>query len=99
VGSADLFKSCLAGLGAALACLGADPAVLVHVDMALALVAATTARLSADLNGGSKNLDIGACAPGRHCSGCRTDIGAVQVQPDALPEIGNHVFRQTRVSA
>ncbi|WP_281827450.1 hypothetical protein [Jannaschia rubra] len=73
--------------------------MLVLFGMTLALVAASAASFGAGLYRRPKNLDIGAGASGGHCSGCRTDIGAVEVQPDALPELGHHFFRQAGVSA
>jgi hypothetical protein len=89
----------LAGLSATFAGLGADPAVLVLLGVTLAFFATPAARFTACLDHCSKNLNIRSGSPGRHRTGCRTDVGAIQVQPDALPELGHHIFSQARVSA
>ncbi|MEO1819778.1 hypothetical protein [Pseudomonas sp.] len=95
----DFVQRRFAGLRAAFAGLGADPAVLVLLGVTLAFVAAPAARIIAGLDHCSKNLNIRSGAPGRHRSGCRTNVGAIEIQPDALPELRNHIFRQARVSA
>lgn len=95
----DLVQRGLAGLSAAFAGVGADPAVLMLLGVSPAFVAAPAARFTAGLDHCSKNFNIRSGSPRRHCSGCRTDVGAIEIQPDALPELGHHIFSQARVSA
>jgi hypothetical protein len=98
-GLVDLLESGLTCIGAALARLGAYAAVLVFSRMPLALLPAFLARLRASLDHSTENLDIGSRAPRRHRARRRADIGAVQVEPDALPQLVNHRFREARIRA
>jgi hypothetical protein len=53
-----LRKSELAGIGAALAGFGANPAVLMHLGVLLAFLAAGAACLHAGLDGGAEHIHI-----------------------------------------
>jgi hypothetical protein len=93
----DFFKSCLTDFGAALARFSADPAVLVLIGVAAALVTASPTRFGAGPDSSSKSFDIGSGAPGGHRSRGCANVGAVEIEANALPEIGDHLFRQARI--
>jgi hypothetical protein len=97
--SAHIFQSRLTCIGAAIARVGADPAVLVLSGMAFAFFTASPTCLCTGLDRSPQNLDVGSCTPGRHRSRCSADVGAIEVQPDALPEFVDHLFRQAGVGA
>jgi predicted metal-binding membrane protein len=77
-----------AGLFAASACLGADPAMGVHPGVPLALVAAAPADRHACLK--QRLGDVGGVVSGTagDLGGNGADVGAVQAQPDAPDHLG-----------
>jgi len=73
-----------AGLHAALTGLGANTAMFVHAGVALAFLAAESARGAAGIEHASDYFFIGPGAPRRNASGDVADVGAVQVHSYAL---------------
>src|SRR3954471_5665787 len=88
-----------AGLLAASAGLGADAAVLVHGRMTRALVAAGLAGGGAGFEHRSGQVRVVAGVPGEDPAHGVTDVGAVEIRADALPEFGDHVLAQACVGA
>jgi hypothetical protein len=84
---------------AALALLGTDAAVLVHIDVARALLGAGGARLTADLELRLRHWRVVLGLPGKHSARSRADVGAVEVQPDALSELGDAILGKAGVGA
>src|SRR5215471_19360251 len=77
-----------AGLLAAAAGLGTDPAVGVVLGVPLALVTAALADGYARLQQRPGHGGVGICLTAYHPEGGGTDIGAIQAQPDALDHLG-----------
>ena len=88
-----------AGLLATAAGFGADAAVFMHVGVGFALCGAACAGDTAGLQEGSGDVGVVAGMPGQHCAGGGADVGAVQVGPDALRQLGNHVLAEAGVGA
>ena len=83
------------GIQELLAGLLADPAVLVHPGMPLALIAAAPADGYAGLQQRPRDVGVVLGLAARYRCGGRADIGAVQAQPDALDHFGQ-VLRTLR---
>src|SRR3954451_17726192 len=97
--SAEGAEQIAASLLAAAADLGADPAVLVHVGVPLALVAARLARGGARLEDHAGDVRVVTGVPRQHPSGRLAHVGAVEARADALPEIGDHLLAEIGVGA
>jgi hypothetical protein len=95
--SMERLKSGLAGLFAAPAGLRADPAVLVLARVTLAFLGAEAAGLLTRAQNALDDRLVGACPPRSDVPGRRTDVGAVQVQTDALGELCDHLLAQAGV--
>ena len=87
----------LAGLLAVSAGLGADLAVLVHLGVAVALIAAALARLGADLQHRLGQIGVVARVPRQHPARHVADVGAVEVGADALAQLIDHVLAQAGI--
>lgn len=88
-----------AGVLAPAAGLGAETAVFVHPGVLVALGSAGGARVGTDFQ---HALDDGLVSPrpaGPDRARSRTDVGAVQVEPNALDQIGDHGLAETGVGA
>lgn len=98
--SGQLPHQLVAGLLAAAACFGADAAVL-HAMLAvlIALVAADLAGRCAGFEGGADHLRLRGRLPGDDPAGGVTDIGAVQVEPDAAVEHLRFLLAEAGVGA
>jgi hypothetical protein len=86
-----------AGLLAAPAGLPADPAVLVHPGVPLALVAAAFADGHAGLQQRPGDVGVVGRLSACHSDGGGADIGAVQAQPDARDHLGQVLRAQVGV--
>ncbi|MFC3169406.1 hypothetical protein [Paracoccus fontiphilus] len=73
--------------------------MLMHVCVLPAFLRAMLACRGASLDGGPKNLHVRPCATRSHGPRCCADIGTVEVQPDALPELIDHWLGQTGIGA
>jgi len=73
--------------------------VLVHVLVPLALLGTLTADGRTRLQDGPLDQGVGLGEPGQHRPGGGAHVGTIQVGPDALPQVGDHVLGQTRVGA
>jgi hypothetical protein len=73
---------------------------MLHVlRMALALVTADTTRVGARLNNDPRDCRLKSNLPTDDIPGCCTDIGAVEVQPDAPREHLDILLAEARVRA
>jgi hypothetical protein len=97
--STDVAHRLLAGLLAATTSLSADPAVLVVPGMALALLPANLAGGRADLKHLPQNLFIRSRAPRRQGAGGGTNIRAIEIEPDALLQLLDHLLGQAGIGA
>jgi hypothetical protein len=97
--SADVPHRLLAGLVALVANFSANTAVLVLPRVALALLSAHLAGGGAELKHLPQDLFIGAGAPRRERAGGSTYIGTVEVEPDALLELLDHLLGEAGIGA
>jgi len=67
--------------------------------MPLTLVAANAASHGAYVQHPANDFVVGPCSARRDAAGDITDIGAIQVQPDALDQVLHHILSQTGVGA
>src|SRR4029453_2262857 len=88
-----------AGLLATAAGFGADAAMLMHAGVGFAFCGAACAGDTAGLQEGSGDVGVVAGVPGQHRAGRAADVGAVQVGPDALRQLRNHVLAEAGVGA
>jgi hypothetical protein len=84
---------------ASFAGIGANPAVLVHLGMPAAFRFASAAGLCARRHQLMHDGHVGAAEPRCHRAGRRTYIGAVEIEPYALDEIGDTSFGEACVGA
>jgi hypothetical protein len=99
VRSAEAGEQRVAGLFAALAHLSADPAVLVHAGVSLALVPTGPAGHRTCLEHRAGDFGVIAGVTGQHLAGGKADVRAVEVAADALAQLRDHLLRQARVGA
>src|ERR1051326_8607571 len=97
--SAEGGDQLLAGLLTTSARLRADPAVLVHPGVPLALVSAGPAGGYAGLEHGAGQVGVVAGMPGQHPAGGVADVSAVQAGADALDQAGDPGLAQARIGA
>src|SRR5690606_7478631 len=91
---------CLAaGLLTALARLGTNTAVLVHVGVVRAFAATRRTGGAARLDEGSYGRSVGFDLTAEYRRGGLAQVGAVQVETDAAAELGDHVFGEASVGA
>jgi hypothetical protein len=81
------------------ACLSADRAVLVLLGVPLAFVSTGAAGQSAGFEHRAQRGFIAAGAAGRHRASGPAGVGTVQVQPDALGQLLDHVLTKAGVGA
>jgi hypothetical protein len=98
-GVAHRLHHILARIMASLAHLGADAAVLVHRGMAAAFFGAGATHLRASRKLRLQRLRPLAAEAQQHRPGGVADIGAVEVEPDALREPLHMLFGKTGVGA
>jgi hypothetical protein len=89
----------LTGLHAALASLGADPAMFVFAGVTPALIAAKTARNGANVEHAADHLLIRPGSAGRETARYGANVGAIKVEADALREFPHTFLSQARVGA
>src|SRR6185312_4117210 len=89
----------LAGLHAAAAAFGADAAMFMHGRVRLALLGAQLAGGGADAEHAAHHFVIGTGAACHDPAGDVANIGAIEIQPDALGELLHHALRQAGVGA
>ena len=89
----------VAGLLAAAAGLSTDPAMLMHLGMPLALIAAAPAGCHAGLQLRSGHIGVVVGLAAHHPQRGRAHIGAVQAQADALGQLSHILLRQAVVGA
>lgn len=99
VNAADRLNGLLAGLFAATARFCTDAAVLMLGRMTLALLGAQAACNAARFENGNQRALVAACPAGRNASCGVADIGAVEIEPDALTQHLDFLFSEARVSA
>src|SRR5215207_615523 len=87
----------LAGLHAAAAAFRADAAMFMHGRVLLALLRAKPAGGGADAEHAAHHFVIGTCPPGHDAAGDVADVGAIEVQADALGQLLHHALRQAGV--
>src|SRR6266511_2399170 len=97
--SPDRCQHLLADLLASTAHLGAHAAMLMHLRVSLTLVTAYLARLRARLYDRSGQVPVVPGLPGEQPGRRLAHVGAVQVQPRALDQVGDHLLAQVRVRA
>jgi hypothetical protein len=86
-----------AGLLAAPALRGAEPAVLVVLGVALALLATGAAGRGTRLDRGTKDGGVGRDLADHHASGGHAHVGAVEAEADAAPHVLHVALGQVRV--
>src|SRR6476659_9756878 len=89
----------LAGLHAATAAFGADAAMFMHGCVPLALLGAQPAGGGADAEHASHHFVIETCPAGQDATGDVADVGAIEIQADALGQLVHHALRQAGVGA
>jgi len=89
----------LTGLHAAAAAFGADTAMFMHAGVLLTLVGATAAGGGAHAEHPAHDFVVRARAAGRDAAHDVADVGAIQVQTDALGQFLHHAFGQAGVGA
>ena len=87
------------GLLAATAGLRAKAAVLVHARVPLAFLRTERASLGASLQSGENDLLVAAGPARANRTRGHADVGAVEVEADALPKLSYHVLGQAGVGA
>ncbi|HVD52664.1 MAG TPA: hypothetical protein VNC13_00645 [Propionibacteriaceae bacterium] len=97
--SAETAQQVGAGLLATAAGFGADAAMLMHAGVGFAFCGAACAGDTAGLQEGSGDVGVVAGVPGQHRAGRGADVSAVQVGPDALRQLGDHVLAEAGVGA
>ena len=97
--STDRLSGFVASLFAASAMLGADAAVLVHAGVLLALLGADATRHDTGLHRSDDDLLVAAGSAGTDGAGREAQIGAIEVQSDALPQLVDHVLGEASVCA
>ena len=95
----ELLHEVVTRLFAAAARLHADFTVFVHLGVLLALVAAELAGGSARLELRFEERHLGLRLPREDARGGLANVGAIQVQADAVAQVGDHLFRKTGVGA
>lgn len=95
---AEASRHAARGLAAA-AGFGADPAMLMHVGMPLALLGADTAGQFARGKLGDDHGFIAAGAAGSDVGRCGADVSAIEIDTDALTKLGDHILTEARVGA
>lgn len=98
-GSPHVPHRLLAGLLATAARAGANAAVLVLPRVAPALLSAQLAGGRAKLKHLPQDLLIGARPPRRQGAGGGAHVRAVEIEPDALPELLDHFLSQAGIGA
>jgi hypothetical protein len=76
---------------------GADSAMLVHGRVALAFLSASAASKLAQFERHTQHGLVAAGSTGGQCAGGRANIGAVQIESNALSQPLNHLLRQTGI--
>ena len=71
----------------------------VHASMAFAFLGAERTSLRARLQRGDDHLLVASGPASSDAARSYADVGAVEVQPDALPKVSNHLLGQACVSA
>ncbi len=94
---ADIRKRLSARLLAAMACFGAGAAMPMSIGVLRAFIAARLAGDRASLDHAPEDLHVRAGSAGRKRAGCRTDIGAIEIEADALPELVDTALRQAGI--
>src|SRR5699024_338237 len=97
--SADGREELGAGGLAVPARLGADAAVLVHARVLLALITTRPAGGDAGLEVGPGDVGVVTGVAGQDPRRGRAAVGAVEVGPDALAQVRDHLLAQARVRA
>ena len=82
-----------------MAVFSADAAMLVRARMLPAFLRAQPAGDGAGLKSRDQRLLIAAGAAGAERTCRQADVGAVEVQTNALAKLRDHLFRQTGISA
>lgn len=95
----DRLDGIVAGLFAATAMFRADAAVLMHARVLLAFLRTACARNGAGLQRRHNYRLVTASAASTEGARRQANVGAVKVEPDALPQLGNHFLRHTSISA
>ncbi len=98
-GSVNRADGLSAGLLAASAGVGADLAVLVHFGVARTFLGAEFAGGRARLDHLAQQILIRPGATGSQTSRHLAYVGAIHVEPDALPELIDHLLGQAGVGA
>ena len=73
--------------------------MFVLARVASALFRALAAGLSACVQHRFQQNLTSACAPGREGAGCRADVRAIEIEPDALCELLDCLFTKTGICA
>ena len=92
-GSANGAEEVAAGLFATTAGVSTQLAVLVHVGVSLAVFGASSARGTAGLEQLGDHGQVAARSATQDGSGGDADIGAVEIGTDAVPQVGNRLYR------
>jgi hypothetical protein len=88
-----------AGLHAFPAGVGADSAMFMLLRVTLAFLSAQTAGGSASIQHPPEDFLVGTGPARRDASGHVADIGAIEIEPDTLPQILDHLLRKTGIRA
>lgn len=97
--ASDVIHGRFARLLTAAAFLRANSAVLVLARVALAFFRARAACERADFECGLQHRLVRARAPRGQRARRDAEVGAIHVEPDALPKVLHHFLRKTRICA
>jgi hypothetical protein len=78
---------------------GADAAMFMHARVLLTLVGTCLTTDSAGMHHSNDNLFVAAGAANTDCTCCQANIGAVEIEPNALAQPVNRVFCEAGVGA
>lgn len=79
--------------------IGTNCAVFVLLRMAVTFVATNPTGLPTGFEHCAKEHFVASRSTRRHRTGCSTGIGTVQIEPDALGQLLDHLLAQARVGA
>jgi hypothetical protein len=99
MGKSNRANGALAGLLAAAADLGADAAMFMMLSVPVAFIRAQAAGKGAGFEHRAEELFVGTGPPGRSRSGSEADVGAIQIEPNALAQRRDIALDQASVGA
>jgi hypothetical protein len=95
----DFLESVVTGAFAVAACFAADPAMLMRGSVLFAFLRTSTAGTATNLQQLREHVRIAPGASRRESARSQADIGAVEIQADALPQLLHARLGEARISA